>query len=73
VVEGGISVQAMDMLVTRLAAVGSGLIRLNSKDDRKFFVKTANLAPYALDGSPLVARFMMPGTEAEDSMEDIDD
>lgn len=73
VVEGEISVQAMDLLITRLAEVGAGVIRLNSEDDRKFFEKTANLAPYALDASPLVARFMMPGTEAKDSMEDIDD
>ena len=65
--------QAMDLLITRLAEVGSGQIRLNNEDDRKFFEKTANLAPYALDASPLVARFMMPGTEADDSMEDIDD
>jgi len=73
VVEGEISLQAMDLLITRLVEVAAGTIRLNNEDDRKFFEKTANLAPYALDGSPLVARFMMPGTEAEDSMEDIDD
>jgi hypothetical protein len=73
VVEGEISVQAMDLLILRLAEVGEGKIRLNSEDDRKFFEKTANLTPYALDASPLVARFMMPGTEADDSMEDIDD
>ena len=73
VVEGEISVQAMDLLITRLAEVGSGQIRLNSEDDRQFFEKTANLAPYALDASPLVSRFMMPGAEADDSMEDIDD
>lgn len=72
-VEGEISMQAMDLLITRLAEVGAGMIRLNSEDDRKFFEKTANLAPYALDASPLVSRFMMPGTEADDSMEDIDD
>lgn len=73
VVEGEISRQAMDLLITRLAEVGAGLIRLNSEDDRKFFEKTANLAPYALDTSPLVSRFMMPGAEADDSMEDVDD
>ncbi|KPQ00138.1 MAG: PD-(D/E)XK nuclease superfamily [Rhodobacteraceae bacterium HLUCCA12] len=73
VVEGEISSQAMDLLILRLAEVGEGKIRLNSEDDRDFFEKTANLAPYALDASPLVARFMMPGTEADDSMEDSDD
>jgi hypothetical protein len=73
VVEGEISLQAMDLLITRLVEVAAGTIRLNNEDDRKFFEKTANLAPYALDGSPLVARFMMPGNQAEDSMEDIDD
>ena len=73
VLEGEISTHAMDLLITRLAEVGAGLIRLNSEDDRKFFEKTANLAPYALDASPLVSRFMMPGAEADDSMEDIND
>ncbi len=73
VVEGKISMQAIDLLITRLAEVGAGMIRLNTEDDRKFFEKTANLVPYALDASPLVSRFMMPGTEADDSMEDIDD
>jgi hypothetical protein len=71
--EGEISVKALDLLITRLAEVGAGLIRLNSGDDRKFFEKTANLAPYALDASPLVSRFMMPGTETENSMDDNDD
>lgn len=73
VMTGGISAQAMDFLITRLAEVGAGLIRLNNEDDRSFFEKTANLTPYALDASPLVSRFMMPGTETTDSMEDIDD
>ncbi len=73
VLEGDISVQALDLLITRLAEVGAGLIRLNSEDDRKFFEKTANLAPYALDVSPLVSRFMMPGTATNNSMEDNDD
>jgi RecB family exonuclease len=73
VVEGEISLQAMDLLITRLAEVGAGFIRLNNEDDRKFFEKTANLAPYALDTSPLIPRFMMPGAEAAASMEDIDD
>lgn len=73
VVEGEISKQAMGRLIIRLAEVRAGLIRLNSEDDRKFFEKTANLAPYALDASPLVSRFMMLGAETDDSMEDIDD
>ncbi len=73
VVEGEISRQAMDLLITRLVEVGAGTIRLNTEDDRKFFEKTANVAPYALDASPLVSRFMMPCTETDDSVEDIDD
>ena len=73
VLEGEISLQAMDLLISRLAEVGSGQIRLNSADDRKFFEKSAKLAPYALDASPLVARFMISGAGSYDSMEDIDD
>ncbi|TDE40006.1 PD-(D/E)XK nuclease family protein [Antarcticimicrobium sediminis] len=71
VMTGEISASAMGLLITRLAEVGSGVIRLNSEGDRSFFEKTANLAPYALDASPLVSRFMMPGTETTDSMEGI--
>lgn len=73
VMTGEISGKAMDLLVTRLAEVEIGVIRLNSADDRSFFEKTANLAPYALDASPLVSRFIIPGVETSDSLEYIDD
>jgi len=73
VMRGEISANAMGHLVERLAEVGTGIIRLNTTDDRDFFEKTANLAPYALDASPLVTRFMMPGTTNAESMEDLDD
>ena len=63
----------MDFLVTRLAEVGAGLVRLNSEDDRKFFEKTANLVPYALDASPLVLRFMVPGAESDGGLEGADE
>lgn len=73
VVTGDISGRAMELLATRLAEVGAGKIRLNTEDDRAFFEKTAGLTPYALDASPLVSRFMMPGTETLAGPEDIDD
>ncbi|MFC6637394.1 PD-(D/E)XK nuclease family protein [Sulfitobacter sp. JBTF-M27] len=73
VMQGDISGQAMSMLDTRLQEIGEGLIRLNTEDDRKFFEKTANLAPYALDASPLIARFMMPATDQIEDLEDLDD
>lgn len=72
VVKGEISAEAMILLVTRLSEVSKGLIRLNSKNDGKFFERTAKLTPYALDASPLVSRFMMPAAEDADSMENID-
>jgi len=73
VMTGDISGNAMDLLATRLAEVGSGLIRLNSEADRGLFEKTAKLAPYALDASPLVSCFMMPGGETIQGNEDNDD
>ncbi|MCC5986517.1 MAG: PD-(D/E)XK nuclease family protein [Pararhodobacter sp.] len=73
VMQGDISGQAMEMLRARLAEVGAGHIRLNTLDDRDFFEKTAKLAPYALDASPLVSRFMMPGAEATEGLEDADE
>lgn len=73
VMHGEISANAMEHLAKRLLEVGAGVIQLNSTDDRNFFEKKANLAPYALDASPLVSRFMMPGEEDPDSMEEIDD
>ncbi|WP_372922699.1 PD-(D/E)XK nuclease family protein, partial [Roseovarius sp.] len=72
-ITGDISGHAMDLLVTRLAEVGSGLIRLNTENDRTFFEKTAHLAPYALDASPLVSRFIMPDTDTREGLEDIDE
>ncbi|SLN58784.1 PD-(D/E)XK nuclease superfamily protein [Roseovarius gaetbuli] len=73
VMMGDISGQAMGLLDTRLSEVGAGLIRLNTEDDRAFFEKTANLAPYALDASPLVSRFMVPADMQREYLEDIDD
>jgi RecB family exonuclease len=73
VMTGEISGNAMALLMTRIAEVGSGMIRLNSEDDRSFFEKTANLAPYALDASPLESRYMMPGAETTSSLEGNDD
>lgn len=73
VMHGEISGQAMMMLGSRLAEVGAGLIRLNTENDRTFYEKTANLAPYALDASPLVSRFMIPATDQIDDVEDIHD
>ena len=72
VMTGDISGQAMELLGSRLAEVGAGLIRLNAQDDRTYFDKTASLTPYALDASPLVSRFMVPGTDATtEGLEDI--
>lgn len=66
VMEGEISAAAMDHLTRALAEVGAGRVRLNTEGDRAFFEKTAKLAPYALDASPLVARFLIArGDEAE--------
>lgn len=73
VMTGEISAQAMDLLVARLEDVRSGLVRLNSEDDRRFFEKTAKLAPYALDSSPLVSCFMTPASEAVVGSEDAND
>ena len=73
VMTNDISANAFDLLRSRLAEVRSGDIQLNSKDDRKYFEKTANLAPYALDASPLVSQFMLPSSETTDSSDNIDD
>ena len=72
VMTGEISAQAMDLLLIRLGEVGAGDIRLNTEDDRAYFEKTTNLAPYALEASPLISHFMMPGVEASEGSEDVD-
>ncbi len=73
VLEIDISVHAMDLLSTRLDEVKAGMIHLNTEDERKFFEQTARLSPYALNDSPLVSLFMMPSTDVDNSIEDIDD
>lgn len=73
VMDGDISSQAMDQMMTRLDEVSDGLIRLNTADDKSFFEKTAKFTPYALQASQLISRFMMRGVVSEDSMETFDD
>ncbi len=73
VLTNAISAEAMDLLSTRLKEVASGTIKLNSVDDRGFFEKTANLSPYALDASPIVARFMIAGAASGNNEGDIDE
>lgn len=68
-----ISHAAIDQVATRLGEVSAGLIRLNTDADRAFFEKTAKLKPYALDASPLVARFMTAQTDHAEDGEDRDD
>jgi RecB family exonuclease len=72
VMEGDISAAAIDGLTRALAEVGAGRVRLNTEGDRAFFEKTAKLAPYALDASPLVARFLIADAEAAEGREPAD-
>jgi len=72
VMEGDISAAAIDGLTRALAEVGAGRVRLNTEGDRAFFEKTAKLAPYALDASPLVARFLIADAEAAEEREPAD-
>lgn len=57
---------AMSLIRRRLAEVGAGEARLNREGDAQFFEKQAGIKPYALEDSPLIGLFSLPG-EAEEA------
>jgi hypothetical protein len=60
-----ISELAIHWIERRLDEVSSGLIMLNREGDAEFFDKQAGLKPYALEGSPLITLFTLPGDAQE--------
>ncbi len=69
VMDEGMAEAAMTHLSMRLSEVGAGRVALNRQGDRETFEKERQLSPYALDASPLVARFLMPGDAPETDAE----
>ncbi len=63
VVETNISGNALSAIRSRMNEVRSGLVRLNTDEDRTRFEKNG-VKPWALDDSPLIELFMKPGDEA---------
>lgn len=70
VVDNDISEHAIAALLTRIADVGGGTVRLNTANDAAFFEKTAKLTPYALQESALVAAFLTPAETEETDADD---
>ena len=56
-----VSCQAMGLIRQRLEEVRAGELSLNRAGDADFFDKQAKVTPYALDASPLVRLFTVPG------------
>ena len=57
---------ALTLIQKRLAEVSTGKVCLNREGDAEFFEKEADIKPYALDNSPLINLFTVPG-EAEEA------
>ncbi len=64
--ENDVSSRATSLIQRRLAEVSAGQARLNHDGDVKFFEKQAGIKPYALENSPLINLFTVPG-EAEEA------
>ena len=64
--EGPIADHAIELIERRLNEVREGLLCLNREGDTLFFDKQAGIKPYALENSPLISLFTMPG-EAEET------
>jgi ATP-dependent helicase/nuclease subunit B len=65
VLEGDIAHHAIELIKRRLNELRAGLLCLNREDDAEFFDKQAGIKPFALEHSPLIALFTVPG-EAEE-------
>ncbi len=66
VMDGDVASHAIELIKKRLREVQGGLLCLNREGDTVFFDKQAGVKPYALENSPLIPLFTMPG-EAEEA------
>jgi hypothetical protein len=65
VMQGNVASFAIELIQERLREVEAGLLCLNREGDAVFFEKTAGVKPYALENSPLIPIFTMPGESTE--------
>lgn len=65
VLEGDVAEHAMTLIRERLREVGAGELYLNREGDALFFDKQAGVKPYALENSPLIPLFTIPGDARE--------
>lgn len=56
---------ALALIRRRLDEVRAGCLHLNREGDAEFFKKQAGITPYALDDSPLIPLFTIPGEVEE--------
>jgi len=65
VMEGDIASHAIELIKKRLREVKAGQLCLNREGDVVFFDKQAGVKPYALEDSPLIPLFTLPGEAVE--------
>ena len=63
-IESDVSENAMSLISSRLQEVSSGQLYLNREGDNDFF-DGVGVKPYALDSSPLISLFTLPGESRE--------
>ncbi len=63
--ENDVAGRAMALIQRRLAETRAGDLRLNRDGDAEFFEKRAGVKPYALENSPLIGLFTLPGDTEE--------
>jgi len=64
-IENDVSSKAINLIKKRLAEVRAGRVSLNREGDASYFDKQAGVKPYALDNSPLISLFTLPGETEE--------
>ena len=65
VLQDDVAGRAMALIQRRLTEVRAGALCLNRDGDAEFFEKRAGIKPYALDNSPLISLFTLPGVAVE--------
>ncbi len=65
VLQDDVAGRAMALIQRRLTEVRAGTLCLNRDGDAEFFEKRAGIKPYALDNSPLIGLYTLPGAAVE--------
>lgn len=64
-IDNNVAGNAMALIQRRVEAAREGALTLNGEDDQDLFEKQTGLKPYALQNSPLITLFTLPGSSVD--------